>query len=234
MSNSVPSSSLYPSARKPRVVKVRLDGCLGLSARGFGPLIKRLRRPSESPYELYLSLVKIHGPAENFWPLWCREKKSSEDKEKIAIGAILTQRTTWHNAELALTNLAKEGVLSLRKIRSLGEDDMGKLIRLIRPAGFYTVKPARLYGFCSFIVKNYENLENFAKLSLPTGRNLLLSLPGIGPETADTILLYACGKPVFVVDEYTRRFLEKKGLEYDKSYEELRTMFEKALPRSAR
>ena len=190
--------------------------------------------PSSFLFELYRSLVNVHGPAKNFWPLWCREKKSSEDKEKIAIGAILTQRTTWHNAELALTNLAKEKTLSLRKICSLGEKDMEKLIRLILPAGFYTVKPARLYGFCSFIVKKYGNLENFAKLSLPTGRKLLLSLSGIGPETADTILLYACEKPVFVVDEYTRRFLEKKGIEYDKGYEELRAMFEKSLPRSSR
>jgi endonuclease-3 related protein len=179
-------------------------------------------------YQIYLDLAKKHGSSEKFWPQWCKAKKSVNLREKIAIGAILTQRTTWHNASLALANLKKTGLLSLRKIANL--TDLVKLTDLIRSAGFYQSKPKRLFELCSFITKQYGNLGNFSKEDLKTAREKLLSLNGIGPETADTILLYAMDKLTFVIDEYTKRLVKRKGLITSLAYDYLKSLFEENLP----
>lgn len=183
-------------------------------------------------YQLYLELLEKHGSPEKFWPQWCDRRKSLATREKIAIGAILTQRTSWHNAHLALLNLKKRRLLSLANIAGL--TDLRQFIDLTRPAGFYQTKPKRLFNFCSFVIKEYAGLRNFMAEDLKTARNKLLSIPGIGPETADTILLYALDKSTFVIDEYTKRLVKKKRLANNLRLDFLKSLFEKNLPCDAK
>jgi len=180
-------------------------------------------------YKTYLELYKKHGDPVNLWPQWCAERKGDALREIIAIGAILTQRTGWHNANLALKNLKKENLLSLNKIAALV--NLKKLTELTKSAGFYQTKPKRLFTLASFIVKEYGSLKNFGKENLETARNKLLDLYGIGPETADAILLYALDKPTFVIDEYTRRFIKQRKLSQNLDYRNLKQFFEKNLPK---
>jgi len=185
--------------------------------------------------QLYLGLLKKYGSPEKYWPQWCKKEKSLKERETIALGAILTQRTSWRNAEMALASLKKTGLLSLKKIAGL--DSPEPLVELIRVAGFYQTKPRRLFEFCRYIAEKYGGIENFRRLAgenLTEARRELLSLYGIGPETADTILLYALDKPSFVVDEYTRRLVTKEKLATDLSYENLKKLFEEGLPRDVR
>lgn len=183
-------------------------------------------------HRLYLELLKKHGSPKDLWPEWCAKEKSLFLREIIALGAILTQRTSWRNADLALRNLKKEKLLSVKKISNLKK--LNKLTKLIRPAGFYQTKPKRLYSFCSFITKQCGNLDRFRKKKLGQARRELLSIYGIGPETADTILLYALDKPSFIIDEYTKRFVEKNALTQKKKYDELKTFFERNLPKNVK
>lgn len=183
-------------------------------------------------YQIYCQLLKKHGEPVKFWPNWCAKEKSPRDREIIALGAILTQHTSWHNADLALRNLKKAKLLSIGKIAGLGS--LKKLTEFIRPAGFYKTKPKRLFGFCQFIVKEYSGLENFAKEDLKIAREKLLGLFGIGPETADTILCYGLDKPSFVIDEYTRRLARKEKLAVNLGYDFLKKLFEKSLPKNAK
>jgi len=183
-------------------------------------------------YTFYQNLYKKYGPAEKIWPDWCKSHKSNREREIVAIGAIFTQRTSWRNADLALRNLKKEKLLSFQKISQL--KNLKKLTKLIRVAGFYQSKPKRLYDLCSFINQEYKNLEKFRKIDQGLAREKLLSLNGIGPETADTILLYACDRPSFVIDEYTKRFVKKHRLSQRQDYDSLKQLFEKSLPKSTR
>jgi endonuclease-3 related protein len=180
-------------------------------------------------YKLYLRLLKKYGLANKFWKKWCKRKKTKKDKEEILIGAILTQRTNWKNVELALKNLREAKVLSIEKIYRLAEKNRKLLENLIRPAGFYRQKAKRLFFLCKFIVENYDSLEKFFSQDLETCRKQLLALYGIGPETADSILLYAGQKPIFVIDEYTRRFVKKHNLAKKFSYDFLQNLFQKNL-----
>ena len=179
-------------------------------------------------YKFYLRLSKKYPRPPELWQVWCQKKKSAKLKEEIAIGAILTQRTNWRNVEQALANLKKTNILSLKKISRL--KNLEKLKNLIKPAGFYQTKSKRLYEFCRFLQLNYGSLSNFTKEDLKTAREKLLALYGIGPETADSILLYALDKPTFVIDEYTRRFVKKNRLAKKFTYDYLKNLFEKNLP----
>ncbi|MDP3994790.1 MAG: endonuclease [bacterium] len=185
---------------------------------------------SNEIYTLYKELLEKYGSPEKIWPQWCAKKKTEKDRELVVIGAILTQRTSWHNAHLALENLKKERLLSLKNIAKL--PNLEKLTDLIRPAGFYQTKPKRLFILASFIVQEYENLDKLAKENVKIARNKLLNLYGIGPETADTILLYALDRPSFVIDEYTKRFVNK-FFPYQKKFDyyNLKSFFEKNLPK---
>lgn len=185
-------------------------------------------------YKLYLNFLQKYGPPEKYWPQWCKKEKTIRDREVIAIGAILTQRTSWRNAELALENLKKSNLLSFEKIAAL--ESFESLIPLMRVAGFYKTKPRRVWEFCKFVEGfgsaswRIEGFREYAKKDLRGARGKLLNLYGIGPETADTILLYALDKPSFVIDEYTRRLVKKEGLATDLSYDNLKDFFEKNLP----
>jgi len=185
-------------------------------------------------YRLYLKLLKKYGPPKDFWKNWCKSKKNSREQEKIALGAILTQRTNWLNVELVFKNLQKEKALSIKRIYQIGGRDRARLENLIRPSGFYKQKAKRLFQFCQFIVKNYGTLRDFFKQDLEACREQLLEISGIGPETADSILLYAGDKPIFVIDEYTRRFAKKHSISSDFSYHHLQALFQKNLPQEVK
>jgi len=152
---------------------------------------------------------------------------------EVIVGAYLTQNTAWINVERALTNLRTEEALSLEGIRGI---KLAKLERLIRPSGYFRQKAKRLKSFVAFLDQNYDG--SFDKLfAQPTGklREELLGLNGVGPETADSILLYAGNHPVFVVDAYTRRILERHAILTEKAdYGSIRELFERALSPIAR
>jgi endonuclease-3 related protein len=185
-------------------------------------------------YQLYLSLLKKYGAPRDFWKKWCKRDKNKRDQEEIALGAILTQRTSWQNVELALKNLQRENILSIKGVYQVGKKNLEMLERLIRPSGFYKQKAKRLFRFCEFIIKNSTSLEKFFNQDLEICRKQLLEISGIGPETADSILLYGGDKPIFVIDEYTRRFVKKYKITDKVSYDHLQKLFQKNLPRNVK
>ncbi|MFZ0762089.1 MAG: base excision DNA repair protein [Candidatus Sulfotelmatobacter sp.] len=167
----------------------------------------------------YRALSQAWGP-QHWWP--------AESRFEVIVGAYLTQNTAWTNVEKALANLRAAHLLSMRGIRKA---PLTELERLIRPAGYFRQKALRLKVFVAFLDKQYQG--SLARLfAQPTDklREQLLGLNGIGPETADSILLYAGNHPVFVVDAYTRRILTRHEILPEKSgYEEIRSLFERSL-----
>ena len=165
-------------------------------------------------------LLHAFGPR-HWWP--------GDSPLEVAVGAILTQNTAWTNVEKAITNLKNAGMLDVRK---LGACHPAGLAQIIRPAGFYRVKAARLKAFVNFLVREYGGLvENMQDKSTATLRDQLLEIHGIGPETADSILLYALDRPVFVVDAYTVRFLKNHGIyEGTATYDDAQSLFMRYLP----
>lgn len=172
--------------------------------------------------EIYHKLYSVFGP-QGWWP--------AQTPLEVIVGAILTQNTSWQNVERAIGNLKKSGVLSFEKMQRLSNK---RLARLIRPAGYYNVKAKRLKNFLEFLKKNYAGrLKQMTLKSAPALRAELLSINGIGPETADSILLYAFEKPVFVVDAYTRRIFSRHGLvSATIDYDGLQRFFVRSLPTS--
>ncbi len=147
---------------------------------------------------LYEKLYKNFGP-QHWWP--------GESAFEVMVGAILTQNTNWQNVEKAINNLKKRKLLSFKKMHSLPE---GRLAVLIRPAGYYNIKAKRLKNFLRYLAKNYSgDLAKMRQKDWNILRQELLSVNGIGPETADSILLYGLHKPVFVIDAYTKRILSR-------------------------
>ena len=185
-------------------------------------------------FGLYQKLMKKYGHPKGQWILWCKRPKANKEREEVVIGAILTQRANWRNAELAMANLRKEKINSLKDIYRQGLKNKNKLAILIKPSGFYQQKADYLFGLAKFILENYGNLEKFKKTDLVKSRENLLNLKGIGPETADSILLYALKKPVFVIDEYTRRFAKKYRLTNNYDYHFLQKLFEKNIKKDFR
>jgi len=169
---------------------------------------------------LHWALLRRFGP-QGWWP--------AKTPLEVAVGAILTQNTAWSNVERALQRLAGLGLLDSRRLRALSA---AELARLIRPSGTYRVKARRLKAFVDFLWERFGGrLDRLKRAPLEALRADLLSVPGIGPETADSILLYAAGRPVFVVDAYTRRVLARHRLvPPDMAYEPLRALFERHLP----
>jgi len=180
-----------------------------------------MKSPKALLKKIYNDLYQAFGPR-NWWP--------AESAFEVMIGAILTQNTSWNNVEKAIRNLKKKGVLSPEGIRNLSKL---KLAYLIKPAGYYRVKTGRLKAFVNFLFEEYKGNINRMKLeSVETLREKLLKIHGIGPETADSILLYALEKPIFVVDAYTRRILSRHKLISAKaSYNEIQGLFMNNLPK---
>lgn len=168
---------------------------------------------------IYKKLYKAFGP-QHWWP--------GDTPFEVAVGAILTQNTNWGNVEKAIANLKTARVLTAKKIHAIPVD---KLAQLIRPAGYFNVKARRLKAFMDFLMNEYNgSMENMKKEDLHMLREKLLSVNGIGPETADSILLYAIDKPVFVIDAYTKRVLSRHGImEHDRPYHEFQELFHTAV-----
>ena len=164
---------------------------------------------------IFRSLYNHFGP-QHWWP--------ASSPFEVMVGSILTQNTNWANVEKAITNLKKHKVLTPLKIYNLPHH---KLARLIRSAGYYNVKARRLKSFLRFFINNYSgSIRKISRVKLAVLRDELLSVKGIGPETADSILLYALNKPVFVIDAYTKRIFSRlKLLPPEASYSEAQTLF---------
>ncbi|MCM8829595.1 MAG: endonuclease [Candidatus Omnitrophica bacterium] len=177
-------------------------------------------------YTLYKNLKKKYGQPQGQWALWCKRPKTKEEREQVIIESVLTQRANWKNVSYAISNLKNKELLSLEKIALIKED---KLQELIRPSGFYKVKAKRLKELCKFIINGCGGVESAKKIPLEIMRKNLLSLNGIGEETADDILLYAFERPVFVIDEYTRRLVKRYNLTDKLSYKHLQEFFENSL-----
>jgi endonuclease-3 related protein len=171
--------------------------------------------------EIYRRLYDTFGP-QHWWP--------GETPFEIAIGAILTQNTNWGNVEKAIMNLKKEKALSPESIYKI---KISRLASLIRPAGYFNIKAKRLKAFISFLMNEYGgSLKRMKEEDIQFLRLRLLRVHGIGPETADSILLYALEKPVFVVDAYTKRVLSRHELiEFDRPYEYFQEFFHSSLKR---
>ncbi|PIR90060.1 endonuclease [bacterium (Candidatus Gribaldobacteria) CG07_land_8_20_14_0_80_33_18] len=180
---------------------------------------------------LYKELRKKYGKPKEQWNLWCKRPKTKQEKEEVVIGAILTQRTNWKNVELALENLKNKKIVSLESLYHLGSK---KLASLIKPAGFYKAKAQYLFNLVKFIVENYGSLEKLRKVGLKELREKLLKVKGVGPETADSILLYALDKPIFVIDEYAKRLIKERNLIEKTNYHFLQKLFEENLRKDFR
>ena len=172
----------------------------------------------------YETLYEAWGP-QHWWP--------ARTRFEVIVGAYLTQSTSWRNVEIALRRLRTAGLLTLPAIRGI---PLQQLEAVIRPAGYFRQKAARLKTFVAFVHERYRgSLQHLFAQPTQQLRQELLSLNGVGPETADSILLYAGQHPVFVVDAYTRRILERHGIApANTSYETLRELAEQALTSVAR
>jgi len=148
---------------------------------------------------------------------------------EVCIGAILTQNTNWTNVEKALGNLRAAGAMS---VSVLNEMDRDALAELIRPAGYFNVKAKRLKNFIARVYDSFgDDIAGFLDRSVWTLRDELLSINGIGRETADSIILYAAQKATFVVDRYTGRIMARHGLTCpEDDYEQVKELFESSLP----
>ena len=181
--------------------------------------------------KLYKELKRKYGRPKGQWKLWCKRPKTEREREEVIIGAILTQRTNWKNVELAINNLKRVKINSLKDIYRLGEK---RLAPLIKPSGFYQTKAQYLFNLARHIIQNFGSLGRMKKMELKELREELLKLKGIGPETADSILLYALEKPIFVIDEYTKRLVKKHNLATKTDYYFLQKLFEENLRRDYR
>jgi endonuclease III related protein len=170
--------------------------------------------------ELYQKLWEAYGP-QGWWP--------GDTPFEMAVGAILTQNTNWGNVARAIAALKDQDLLEPQVLQAVPETE---LARLIRSSGYYNIKARRLKNFLDFMGSHYQHsMTHLAADDLADLRPALLSVKGIGPETADSILLYALAKPTFVVDAYTFRILSRHGLIPEVcSYEELRQLFMEHLP----
>lgn len=174
-------------------------------------------RAGGSLRELYEALKDIYGE-QPWWP--------ADSAFEVVVGAVLTQNAAWSNVETAIERMKTAGLMSLP---ALLDTDHDTLAEVIRPSGYYNIKARRLRNLCLFLSAE-GGLDAFAANDLAFQREALLKVNGVGPETADDILLYALDQPVFVIDAYTRRLLQRYGLARgDESYEELRSGFEQAL-----
>lgn len=170
---------------------------------------------------VYESLLKRYGP-QKWWP--------AQTEFEVCIGAILTQSTSWKNVEKAIGNLKDANILSYEGIRKTTPT---RLSNLIRSSLYHNVKARKLKSFTQYLGKAHKgDLKLMLGQQLPKLRAELLSIWGVGPETADSIILYAACKPSFVVDAYTRRVFERAGfLKGGETYDDIKALFEDNLPR---
>ena len=166
-------------------------------------------------HELYERMYDCLGP-QGWWP--------GDSPFEVMVGAVLTQNTNWKNVERAIDNLKGAGLLAPDKLAEL---PTGLLAEYIRPAGYYNIKAGRLRNLLQYIIDHHQaDLDAFLGQDLAELRPQLLSVKGVGPETADSILLYAANLPIFVVDAYTHRILGRHGLiDEDTDYHRIQELF---------
>jgi len=170
--------------------------------------------------KLFKALLDHYGP-QHWWP--------GETDWEVMVGAILTQNTAWRNVEKAIGNLKARGLLTIKGLHSTPTP---KLADLIRPSGYFNQKALRLKDFTAFIVEKHQGrLEHLFSQSTPKLREELLSQKGIGPETADAMMLYAGDHLTFVIDAYTLRFAKRYPLSFEPVYETARAYFQQNLPK---
>lgn len=175
-----------------------------------------------SPRRVFDVLHAAYGP-QQWWP--------ADGAFEVMVGAILTQNTAWTNVERAIANLKENNCLD--PVR-LARTPHARLAKWLRPSGYFNIKATRLHNFCRWYL-DQGGYESLATLQTPELRHRLLSVNGVGPETADDMVLYAFARPVFVIDAYTRRLFQRLGLiGGDEGYETLRHYFEEALGRTKR
>jgi len=170
---------------------------------------------------MYKRLFAFYGP-QKWWP--------AKTRLEVIVGAILTQNTNWGNVERAIVSLQRENLLSLERLRKISSS---VLARHIRSCGYYNIKARRLKNFVDFVFCQYDgSLERMRRQPLVRLREHILSVNGVGPETADSILLYAFRKPIFVVDAYTQRILRRHGIiNGPQDYHQMQQIFMRRLPR---
>lgn len=169
--------------------------------------------------DIYPMLLAHHGP-QNWWP--------ADSPFEVIVGAILVQNTAWTNVEKAIRNLRDRDLLSAAALRAVPEADLAETIR---PSGYYRMKARKLHAFMEYLSGYDDDLTAVFSRPLPDLRVELLSVYGVGEETADSILLYAGELPSFVVDAYTRRILARVGITSEtEPYRETQRRFEEALP----
>jgi len=176
------------------------------------------------PLKFYRLLLREYGP-QRWWP--------ARTSFEMMVGAVLTQNTAWANVERAIVNLRKKGCLEPWKMAALARRD---LARLIKPAGYFNVKADRIKHLLDFLSSECGmDIALLRKAGAGKLREKLLSVNGIGPETCDSILLYAFNRPFFVIDAYTRRIFSRLGLVREETpYGELQDYFTANLPRSVK
>jgi endonuclease-3 related protein len=155
---------------------------------------------SNTLQDIYRRLLDRYGP-QHWWP--------ADEPFEVMVGAILTQSTAWTNVEKAIRNLKAANAVSPAALRHLGLDE---LATLVRPSGYYTVKARKLKALVDWLEEHDDDPSRLSAENTDVLRQELLAVYGIGEETADSILLYAIGKPVFVIDAYTRRIVDRLGL----------------------
>jgi endonuclease-3 related protein len=181
-----------------------------------------------TPGKIYKILLNKFGNL-NWWPMDKRyhEINNSDPRFEIIVGAILTQNTAWINVEKALNNIKTKNLLDISNISNI---DNEILPYLIKPSGYYNQKAKRLKILAEYIKDNFNgHLDVFFNRKLREIRNELLSLKGIGPETADSILLYAGNFPIFVVDAYTKRICQRLPIKVDITYQDIQNYFQSEL-----
>lgn len=176
----------------------------------------------DDPMKVYKLLLDAFGP-QHWWP--------GDSPFEVIVGAILTQQAAWRNVELAIGALKRDGRLDIEGIHLM---KLPTLERYVRPTGFYRQKARRLRGVVRYLATEWDgDLDAFFSRDVGIVRDELLALDGVGKETADSILLYAAGKPIFVVDAYTRRILERLGGDIELDYDSIQDYFTERLPLDA-
>ncbi len=182
--------------------------------------MKHLTTTGNELIQMFDLLLDHYGPR-HWWP--------ADGPLEMMIGAVLTQNTSWKNVEKAISHMKDKSLVSIQQLQRIG---ISELAQEIRPAGYYNIKADRLKNLVNFISNRYAgDINAMLKDDTSSLREGLLSVKGIGPETADSILLYASGRPVFVIDAYTYRILNRHGLAQDQAtYSELQELFMDNLP----